>query len=327
MKRHASMMIYIALMLLASLTIPDRPRAEESAVQLLNPVAMVNGFIITPQDLNHEVEQLRWEMDIRNQPLTDRQLDELRPQLIENLIGRELLYQNAQKNNYKIQSQWVDREVAGLRHRLKNDTTLEQYLDQIHMDMAQLKEHLKKGLIIRRMIRRDVLRNVRVSESEMQAFYQRYPDFFRQEEQVRARHILIKVPSGHSEERQEAALTKIQALQAQLEQGAEFSVLALEYSDCPSKNRGGDVGYFTRNQMVTAFSEAAFNLQPGEISDMVVTRYGFHLIQLIDRKPPSQIAYKNTREKIERTLRRNKEQTKIDAYLAGLKRKADIKKY
>jgi parvulin-like peptidyl-prolyl isomerase len=195
------------------------------------------------------------------------------------------------------------------------------------MDITQLKERIKKGLIIRRLIRRDVLRRIKVTESEMQAFYHRYPEFFRQDEQARARHILIEVHNMNSEEQREAALAKIRALQTRLEQGAEFAVLALEYSNCPSKNQGGDVGYFTRNQMVAAFSDAAFDLQPGEISDIVTTRYGYHLIQLIDRKPPSQMAYKTVRTKIERTLRRNKEQEKIDTYLAGLKRKAAIEKF
>lgn len=327
MMRHFPMaMMTIAVLLLTVLMLTGRSIAEPAA-QLWNPVATVNGFIITPQDLNHEIEQLRWEMDIRNQPLTDRQLDKLRPQLIDNLIDRELLYQKARKNNYKIRSQWVDREVVSLKHRLKNNTSLEKYLDQMNMDMAQFKEHIKKGLIIRRLIRRDVLRRVKVTETEMQAFYRRYPEFFRQDEQVRARHILIKVQNMNSEKQRKAALAKIRALQTRLEQGAEFAVLALEYSNCPSKNQGGDVGYFTRNQMVAAFSDAAFNLQPGEISDIVTTRYGYHLIQLIDRKPPSQMAYKNVRTKIERTLRRNKEQEKIDAYLAGLKRKAAIEKF
>lgn len=326
MLKRPFMAAAMAIILLAASVLRDQVLAEPAA-QLLNPVATVNGFIITPQDLNHEIEQLRWEMELRNQPLTNQQLEALRPQFIENLIDRELLFQEARQKNYKIRSQWVNREVASLKYRLNNNTSLEKYLDQINMDMDQLKEQIQKGLIIRRLIRRDILRQVRVSESEMQAFYKRYPEFFQQEEQIRVRHILVEVRNMNSDELKAAAMTKIRSIQAQLEQGANFAVLALEYSDCPSKNRGGDVGYFTRDQMISSFSDAAFQLHPGEISDVVTTRYGFHLIQMIDREPPSQVAYKNVRKKIERTLRRDKEQKKIDAYLAGLKRKADIKKF
>jgi parvulin-like peptidyl-prolyl isomerase len=299
----------------------------EPAIQLWNPVATVNGFIITPQDLDYEVLQLRGEMDIRNQPVTDQQLEELRPQLIENLINRELLYQQAQQKNMKIRSQWIDREIVALKQRFDDETQFRAYLDRMGMGDKQLRERIEKGLIVRRLMRRDILRQIKVSESEMQAFFRQHPEFFAREEQVRAKHILVAVKEGASTEVHEEAIAKIQAIQAQIEQGADFSVLALEFSDCPSKHRGGDVGYFSHDQMVRAFSDMAFNLQPGDISEIVVTRHGYHLIQLIDRRPPTQMAYKDAREKIERTLRRNKEQEKIEAYLTSIKRRADIKRF
>ena len=304
------------------------PSAQgEPAIQLWNPVASVNGFIITPQDLNHEIGQLRWEMDQRNQPLSDTQIEALRPQLIENLIERELLYQQAQQKNIKIRPQWVERELTGVKFQFKDEGVLEDHLARMDMDKDQFRERIRKGLIIRRLIRRDVLRQIKISEKEMQVFYQSHPDLFLREEQVRARHILVALPNRMDPDKNEAALKKIQAIQLQLAQGANFAVLALEYSDCSSKNQGGDVGYFSRNQMVEPFSTAAFDLQPGQISDVVTTRYGYHLIQLLDRRPPARMAYKNTRAKIERTLRRDKEQQKMTTYLANLKRKAEIKRF
>jgi peptidyl-prolyl cis-trans isomerase C len=319
-KRAGVVVVGLLLMVLFTVTIAG----AENTIQVLNPVATVNDFIITPQDLDQETGLLRAEMDVRNQPISMQQTEPFRSQLIENLIDRELLYQQAQQKNIKIRSVWVDRAVAELKQRLKRVATMESYLEMSGLNTDQLRERIRKGLIVRRLLRREVLNRVKVSESEMQAFYQQNPHLFRREEQVRARHILIKTRGKESPEH---ALLQIQAIQAKLRQGADFAVSALEYSDCPSKNRGGDLGYFTRDQMVPSFSEAVFALAPGEISDIVTTRYGYHLIQLVDRRPPAQMAYKDVRKKIERTLRQLKEKKSAENYLAGLKRQAAIKRF
>jgi peptidyl-prolyl cis-trans isomerase C len=314
--------IVVVLLLMA---LPTAAIADAvNTIQVLNPVATVNGFIITPQDLDQETGLLMAEMDVRNQPISIQQTGQLRSQLIENLIERELLYQQAQQKNIKIQSVWVDRAVNELKQRLRRVATMESYLEMSGLNADQLRERIRRGLIVRRLLHREVINRVKVSESEMKAFYQQNPHLFRREEQVRARHILIKIKGKESPEH---ALLQIQAIQAKLRQGADFAVTALEYSDCPSKNRGGDLGFFTRDQMVSAFSEAAFALAPGEISDIVTTRYGYHLIQLVDRRPPAQMAYKDMRNKIERTLRQLKEKKSAENYLAGLKRQAAIERF
>ena len=130
----------------------------------------------------------------------------------------------------------------------------------------------------------------------------------------RASHILVK----------ERGLAE--SLYKRIKDGARLEDLAREYSTCPSKSKGGDLGYLRRNQMITAFADAAFALQPGEVSDIIETHLGYHLIQMVDRIPASQMAYRQAREKIERTLRRNKEKKAADAYLARLKKKAAIQR-
>lgn len=311
---------FVAGLLLMALSTATIAGAEDT-IQVLNPVATVNGFIITPQDLDQETGLLMAEMDVRNQPMSIQQAEGFRSQLIENLIERELLYQQAQQKNIKIRSVWVDRAVIELKRRLRRIGTMESYLEMSGLNDDQLRERIRKGLIVKRLLHREVLKRVKVSESQMQAFYQQNPRLFRREEQVRARHILIRTEGKASPE---DALLQIRAIQIKLRQGADFAVTALEYSECPSKNRGGDLGYFTRDQMVSAFSEAAFALAPGEISDIITTRYGYHLIQLVDRRPPTQMDYKDVRKKIERTLRQLKEKNAAENYLSGLRARATI---
>ena len=291
------------------------------------PVATVNSVHIARHDLDSEILELKMEMDFRNRSLSNLQIQPLRSQLLETLIERELLYQKARERNLQVRDRWVDRAIDQLKIRLKGHAvSMQDYLASINTTAEQLRERVRKGLTIQRLLRREVLRQIKVSETEMKAFYQRHPDYFKGKEEIRARHILIEVPPGADEDKRNQALLQIQALSRQLAQGANFGVLALEYSQDPSKARGGDLGYFTADQMIRDFNEAAFKLQPGEISGVVQTRYGYHLIQVLDRRPPSQIAYRYVRDKIERTLRRNKEKAAADNYLAMLKKKATIKR-
>jgi peptidyl-prolyl cis-trans isomerase C len=288
------------------------------------PLATVNGTAISGSDLEREAAFLTAEMNRRNYPLGAGQLADLHDQLIRNLIDRELLYQQATAREIKISPHWVDREWNDMQMHLGGKAALQAFMQNSGFSRDQMNERIRKGLIVQRLLKRDVFRSIRVSEAEMQAFYNRHSNFFNREEQVRARHVMIAVPDWDNQAAREQALDRIRALEIKIRQGMQLGALALEYSDCPSKTRGGDLGYFSRNQMIQSFSDAAFELQPGEISQVVETRFGYHLIEVVDRQPPSRMVYKNVRDKIELTLRRNKEKAAAEAYLNRLKQKARI---
>ncbi len=289
-----------------------------------SPVAMVNDVPISRQDLTVEMIQLRTEMKRRHQSLSARQLGRLRRQLIDNLIERELLFQRAQKMKLKISNNWIDRALVEMKAQFGSTKAYNAYLERTELSEAQLRERIIKGLIVRRLLRREVVRQTKVSEAEMQAFFRQHPEFFQRKDQVRVRHILVAFEKDGKPIERGDALLRIQSIQMMLAEGTDFASLALEFSDDPSKNSGGDLGYLERGQMVRSFAKAAFKLKPGEISDIVETEFGYHLIQLVDRIPSSQMAYRNARTKIERTLRRNKEKRAVDAYLARLKKQSHI---
>lgn len=322
MHRHSVIFWAITTLLLSQLTTTvcrsETSRAPEP------PLATVNGVAIRPKVLYQEMGQLRAEMDMRNHPLSDRQIKQLRSQLVENIIERELLYQQAGQRNIRIRSKWVNEALKELQDQLGSSASMKTYLTTSGLTESELQERIRKGLVVRRLLRRDALRSVKVSEAEIQAFYRQHTELFRQGEKIRVRHILAAVQNWKNTDQQTSALQKIHALQNRIESGATLAVLALDFSDCPSKARGGDLGYLTLDQMVDAFAAAAIQLQPGEISDVVTTRFGYHLIQMIDRKAPSTVNYREARKKIERTLRRDKENQAVAQYVTSLKRRADI---
>lgn len=301
--------------------------STQNTVAADTTLATVNGTAISATELDWEIKQLSAEMRIRNRPLSDQQLRQLRNQLIENLIEREVLYQHARAKNIEIRSQWIAASLSELKDQLGGSSALQAYLADTGMTQAQLKDRLAKGLTVRRLLRRDPIRSIKVSDAEMNAFYRQHPEMFQRSEQVRVRHILIKVTGAHDEAQRLNAWERIKTLQRKIDSGADFAVLALEYSDCPSRTRAGDLGYLTRDQMISPFAEAAFELEPGEVSDIVETRFGYHLIKMIDRKPPVLLIFKDVRQKIERTLRRDKENGAVRQYVANLKRQSEIKRF
>ena len=154
-----------------------------------------------------------------------------------------------------------------------------------------------------------------------------HPDQFRRPEQVKASHILIEVPADASAGKKAEALASIRELQKRIKNGENFANLAMESSDCPSKTKGGDLGFFSQEQMVQPFSEAAFALQPGQVSDVVTTRFGYHLIRVTDRREAQTMAFNDVKAAISNHLRQEQEEKKIDAYLKNLKKHADIKRF
>ena len=289
-------------------------------------LATVNGTAITSQQVSREAAILQADMQLRQLLLPQDLIGQEESSLVGLLIDRELLYQRAQQRGIAISHKWVERALAELKDKIDGAARMNAYLKKIDLDEAQLRERISKGLIIRRLLHREVIRQIKVSEREMQAFYKKHPDFFIRRDEIRVRQIFIAADRSEDASSRGQALLRIQSIQNQLKQGANFTVLALEYSEDPSKARGGDLGYLERNQMIPAFADAAFALQPGQISDIVETPLGYHLIQLVDRIPSKQMAYRNARRKIERTLRRNKEEAAVADYLAQLKRQAVIKR-
>jgi peptidyl-prolyl cis-trans isomerase C len=287
-------------------------------------LATVNDVPITRQDVMQEAAVIEADIQLRNLIWTREQISELSNQVLATLIDRELLYQRARARNIEIRSQWIERALMDLKAKIGSATAFDTYLKSINLSEEQLRERIQKGLIVRRLLHREVLLRIKVSEAEMQAFFSRHPEFFIRKDQVRVRQIFVAFPQGDDVSARGGALIRIQSIQDRLRQGADFAALALEYSEDPSKVRGGDLGYLERTQMIPSFAEAAFALHTGQISDIVESRIGYHLIKMEDRNPSSQMAYRNTRTKIERTLRRNKEKAAAADYLAKLKSQAAI---
>lgn len=149
---------------------------------------------------------------------------------------------------------------------------------------AEFKKDLKvmqENFIVRKLYEEVVVKKATATEEELKEYFEKHR---LGEEQVEARHILVSYREGEGKEKREEALKKIRKALEEAKAGADFAQLAMKYSDGPSAPNGGYLGYFPRGKMVKAFEDAAFSLQPGEMSDIVETQFGFHIIKVEDRK-------------------------------------------
>lgn len=140
-----------------------------------------------------------------------------------------------------------------------------------------------------------------ITDSEIEDYYQNHIESYQKSEQVRARHILIK-----SDKDKREAKNKIEGILREIKAGGNFEELAKKYSACPSKEQGGDLGFFGRGKMVKPFEDAAFSLKPGEISDIVETNFGFHIIKLEEKKEARTIPLSEAKEGIKNIIQHQK---------------------
>jgi peptidyl-prolyl cis-trans isomerase C len=255
------------------------------------------------------------------------QLDQIRSQVLENLIARELLYQESQKKGIKISEEEVNKQLINVKAQFPNEAEFNNALTRMNLSEASIKEKLQRDLALKKLIEDEVAPKVTVSDSDIRAFYENNPETFKQPERVKASHILIKVDPKADASQKAEAQKKIDLVQEKLQKGEDFGALAKEYSEGPTGPKGGDLGYFTRGQMVKPFEEAAFAMKPGEVSGMVETTFGYHLIKVTDKTPEGTMSYDDVKERLGEFLKQQKIQEEINVYVKKLEEKAKIERF
>ncbi|OFW52751.1 MAG: hypothetical protein A2163_05155 [Actinobacteria bacterium RBG_13_35_12] len=232
--------------------------------------------------------------------------------ILNQLIDYELLYQQAQKEKVKISNDEINLEIDKIKDNFSSPEEFEGALKANNITLAQLKEDIKRQLMLNKVLA-EIKSQVSISDEDLLEYYNENKESLVEPEQVHARHILVKT--------EEEANT----LLLQLKEGlADFSKLAKEKSTDSSAPSGGDLGFFTRGQMVKEFEDAAFSLEPGDISDVVQTQFGYHIIKCEEKKEEYSPTFEEAKEQISNTLRSQRENETISAFISKLREEAVI---
>ena len=315
------LLIVLTLITLASLAYVGESQSAEQKV------AVVNGTVINQAEFDSEMNRVLERLQRTGRFPNDVERSQIKKQVLENLIARELLYQESQKKGIKVDQKEIEAQLTALKGRFPSEVEFKNALSTMNLTEADLRFQFERDLAIRKLLDDQIGGKSTVSEKESRAYYDSNLESFKKPEQVRASHILIKVDPGADEAKKAEARKKIESLQAKLKNGEDFGALAKEYSEGPSGPKGGDLGFFGRGQMVKPFEEAAFSMKPGQVSGMVETRFGYHLIMVTERTPESTLSYEEVKDRLEQYLKQQKAQEAIAAYVETLKGKAKIERF
>ncbi len=300
----AGIIIGIIIICLFVLYLTGCDTVDFSKTPSRDAAATVNGESITIQDINEQYDRVpeEYKQFITKEMILNQSIDEL------------LLLQEAKKQGISVTAGELS-EIMGnlIAQSGLSKEDFDKTLEEQNLTMEFLEDYYEKQLTINRLLNKTVLSKIVISSSEIEEYYNNNKNEFITTEQVRARHILVE-----SAEEAESILK-------QLNNGADFIELAKEKSTCPSASEGGDLGYFAKGQMIKEFEDAAFALEVGEISPVVKTEFGYHIIKLLDKKPETIMELEDAIQEIEEKLKLEKQNTAFADYLGMLRDKSNIK--
>lgn len=283
----------------------------------------VNGVPVTRLDFDRELGRELRNIQARE---TDGNSDftRIKNTVLDKLIRRELLFQASQKAGVGLAANELEGELKSLKNRFVNPTAFRGQIESMAWNEEAVRREVERGMILKSYVTRVFVPQVTVSESESQKYYRSHPEKFHQPKMVRAGHIYVKVDPFATKTEKRRARKKIEKLWKKARKGEDFAQLATQHSECYSSERGGDLGFFKFSKMEESFAKAAFALDVGEISPIVETSYGFHIIKITGKKPSATFSYRKSREKIQNYLVRKKAWFLAMQHAEQLRKKARI---
>jgi peptidyl-prolyl cis-trans isomerase C len=300
------------------------PKATASKETSKDAAATVNGVAIKKSDVDSEMGRYERQMTLTGRTINPEQQKEVRKLVLDNLVNQELLSQETKKQGITVSDAEVNQQLEQLKKKFPGDKEFGDTLGRLKLTETDLKAQLAKDIAIKKLVDLEVANKINITPEETKAFYDQHPDLFKTPEQVRASHILIKVDPKATPEEKAKARSRIEEVQKKLKKGGDFAALAKEYSECPSSANGGDLDFFQKGQMVAPFDKAAFELKKGEISDIVETQFGYHLIKVTDKKPAGVMTYDEVKDRVAQHLKQEKVNQDMSKYIDKLKEKAKI---
>jgi len=241
------------------------------------------------------------------------------------------LNEEARKANIDVTDAELTAEMTQRLAAMNPPYTLEQYQKIVEAqggDFEAAKRGHLRELKYSRLFDAKFGGTIAVTDADAKKHYDENIEEFQVPEKVRASHILISTrptdPNADPNQLKAQAKTKAEGLLKKVKEGEDFAALAKENSDCPSKAQGGDLGSFARGQMVPPFEAAAFTLKAGQISDLVETQFGYHIIKVTEHQDPNQIAFDKAKMGIINELTQEKRQEAARKYVDSLRQSAKI---
>lgn len=288
-------------------------------------VGRVNGRAISRRDFDLMVQ-----VQFRQRGPGERRhedLEAVRASALDALIDAELLYQKAQEAKITVPDAETRAETERLKNLLGGPEETATFLKESGLEPRDLDEQVRRNLVVKRFIDTEVAKGIEVSDAQAKAWYDAHPESVSRPESVRISQIVVPVGSDASANKRSDARQKAEAILKEIQGGKDFGEMARLHSGGPEAQRGGDAGWvWAGGGALPAVERAALALKPGQMSDIVESRRGFHLLKATDRRPAGPIPFAEAKPGVIERVRAEQRDEKLRLYLADLRRKATIEK-
>lgn len=318
MKKSVFLFFIISLILISTVTLSA----------CTSSLANVDGYKITQKEIDKYLSSAKVQNPDLFKEENKGELLKAEAQIIDYIIANKLIEKYAQENNISFTEKEFNEEYDKLQTTsFKTVEEFNKYLKDNGIDEDLLKTQLKNQLLANKVYEK-VTTGITVADSEVRKYYDNNKDaLFITPAQIKISHILIKFGDQDTAKKtKEAALEKIRMVQQKIDDGETFENMANKYSEDENSNtKGGDIGYFSKGQLIAEFENVAFDLKAGEISGIVETTYGFHLVTVTDKKAESMKTFDEVKDSIKQYLENSFKSEKFNSFLLSLKDAAVIK--
>ena len=288
------------------------------------PRITVNGQPIPAEAITFELARL---VQFYSQHMPEEQvrkeLPALRARAVDQAIGAKLLFDETNRLDIPVPEADIDRKLDAMIARVNGREAFEALLQKQKLAEPELREQIRRGRKVDLLIERIVADVPDPTEADIRAHFEGNPDSYTRPERVLAQHILIK-PADDTEPARTAARERLETIRQRVLKGSKFSDEASDHSECPSGKTGGSLGWFSRGMMVEAFDQAAFAMAKGELSEIIETQFGYHIIYKTDHEEAQPADFDEARDSVRDFLRHARRGEVLSKYVDELRAKAKI---
>ncbi len=288
-------------------------------------VAIVNKEIITLSELEKATVHLKEEIEAGNRLEKSVRSNELSRIALERLIEEMLIDQEAKKSGIKVTGKEIDGAIEEIKRRNRaTQEDLEAALARDGLTLTAFRKEVEKKILRNKMVQWAIKLEPNVEEKELRDFYLKNKDRYRTEVSYRPGHILFRVPKEGTPEEVRKIRAMCQKVLAKIKAGEDFGEMALIYSEDISSKDRGDLGQFKKGELLPALEKEVLQLKVGEVSGIVRTDFGFHIIHLLDRKGGDPIPFEEVKERVRMDYLDEKFEKALKQFLATIREKSVI---
>ena len=289
-------------------------------------VAVVNDEVITLSELNNAFEPYQERVTANVQgPDREKALGETKTTLLNRMIDNLLMEQESRKTGITVRNEEVTEAIDDMQKQRKiSPDEFRKAMQREGITLDAYRNDIRDQLMRMKLIRRDIKAKVAVTDEEIGEYYRKHREDYEGKEAVRIRQILLLLPKEENPAAKEKLRADADAIHKRLLNGEPFELLAAKFSQGPAAAEGGDIGYIEKGMIHAEVEDAAFRLPLNQISGVIESSVGFHIIQVVDRRGAGVKAIENVREEIREKIDREKMEKKFGEWLEELRKKSHI---